>query len=107
MKFGMRILATASVAACIGIAAPAYADGNVVCNSGATENWKPVNAVKKKVAMEGWKLLKVLVQGDCYEVYAHNEAGQTVEAFFHPVTLKKLLVLRRGTEIYRAKDFTG
>lgn len=107
MKFAMRILVPVSMAACLGLAAPAYADGNVVCNGGPAESWKPVNAVKKKVAMEGWKLLKVLVQGDCYEVYAHNEAGQTVEAFFHPVTMKKLLVLRRGTEIYRAPDFKG
>jgi hypothetical protein len=28
-----------------------------------------------------------------------------LEAFFHPVTLKKLVVYRRGEEIFRAKGF--
>ena len=32
-------------------------------------------------------------------------SGQAIEAFFHPVTLRKLLVFRRGTEIYRAEGF--
>ena len=41
------------------------------------------------------------------EVYARTANGQAVEAFFHPVTLKKLLVLRRGKEIYCAPGFTG
>ena len=47
------------------------------------------------------------VQGDCYEVYAHTKQGQSVEAFFHPVTLEKLVVFRRGQEIFRAKGFKG
>lgn len=45
------------------------------------------------------------VEGDCYEVYARNSDGQVLEAFFHPVTLEKLVVYRRGAEIYRKKGF--
>jgi hypothetical protein len=47
------------------------------------------------------------VQGDCYEVYARTEAGQAIEAFFHPVTLEKLVVFRRGREIFRKDGFNG
>jgi len=46
------------------------------------------------------------VDGDCYELYARNANGQAIEAFFHPVTLQKLIVYRRGQEIYRAPGFS-
>jgi len=35
----------------------------------------------------------------------YTESGQVIEAFFHPVTLQKLVVFRRGQEIYRAANF--
>lgn len=91
----------------LGIGSPALADGDVRCNAGAQEKWQPVKKLKKQAWLEGWELLKVQVEGDCYEVYARTETGQAIEAFFHPVTLKKLVVYRRGQEIYRAPGFTG
>jgi hypothetical protein len=45
------------------------------------------------------------IEGDCYEMYAHTAEGQAVEAFFHPVTLQKLIVFRRGKEVFRAPGF--
>lgn len=106
MKKASRILTVAAMTGALILAAPpAFADGDVQCKSGPSENWKPISKLKKKVWLEGWSLLKLQVQGDCYEVYAHTESGQSVEAFFHPVTLKKLVVFRRGSEIYRASDF--
>jgi hypothetical protein len=89
----------------LGSASPAYADGNVVCKSGPAAKWQPMKKLKKQAWLEGWEILKTQVEGDCYEVYARNESGQAIEAFFHPVTLKKLVVYRRGQEIYRAPDF--
>jgi hypothetical protein len=88
-------------------ATPAYADGDVRCNSGPQQGWKPIRALKKQAWLEGWTINKVQIEGDCYEIYARTENGQAIEAFFHPVTLKKLLVYRRGSEIYRAPGFTG
>ncbi|MCB2060081.1 MAG: PepSY domain-containing protein [Novosphingobium sp.] len=103
-----RLLAISLSAAALALAsAPAHADGNVTCNSGAKENWQPINKLKKKVWLERWSLLKTQIEGDCYEVYARTESGQAIEAFFHPVTLEKLVVFRRGKEIYRAKGFEG
>ena len=100
-----RLALTAIAGAMFLTAAPAYADGNVQCKSGPAKNWTPIAKMKKKVWMEGWELLKLQVEGDCYEVYARDESGQSIEAFFHPVTLEKLVVYRRGSEIYRSSTF--
>ncbi len=96
-----------AAAVAIGMAAPARADGDIACNAGPKDKWETMARLKKKVWLEEWKLLKIQVEGDCYEVYARTKEGQSIEAFFHPVTLKKLVVFRRGQEIYRADGFTG
>ena len=88
------------------LAAPAaHADGNVRCNAGSQDKWKPLKQVHKQAFLEGWTVQKAQVEGDCYEVYARTESGQAIEAFFHPVTLQKLIVYRRGREIFRAPGF--
>lgn len=102
-----RITAALAAAATLAVAVPARADGDVKCNAGPQSGWQTTDKLKKKAWMEGWEILKTQVQGDCYEVYARTENGQAIEAFFHPVTLKKLLVLRRGQETYRAQGFKG
>jgi len=86
---------------------PALADGDVQCNSGPQAKWQKIDKLKKKAWLEGWKVQKLQVEGDCYEVYAQTENGMAIEAFFHPVTLEKLVVFRRGSEIYRKDGFTG
>ncbi len=100
-----RPLAALAVLCALGLSAPALADGDVRCNSGPQAGWKKVNDAKKAVWLEGWTLIEARVTGDCYEMYARNETGQVIEAFFHPVTLKKLIVYRRGKEIFRAPGF--
>ena len=100
-------MAAAFSAALITVSSPARADGDIVCNAGPKDSWKPIADLKKKAWKEGWKINKAQVEGDCYEIYAVTEEGQAVEAFFHPVTLQKLVVFRRGSEIYRAKGFKG
>lgn len=103
-----RYLATLPVVlAAFAVSPAAYADGDVRCNGGPQDKWKPMAQVRKKAWMEGWTVQKAQIEGDCYEVYARTETGQAVEAFFHPVTLQKLVVYRRGQEIFRAPGFTG
>lgn len=99
-------LALAAFAA-FAFAQPALADGDVVCSSGPKTNWEELTKLRKKAWQQGWEVLKVQVQGDCYEVYARNEQGQAIEAFFHPVTLEMLVVYRRGREIFRKTGFNG
>ena len=38
-----------------------------------------------------------------FEVYGTDPKGNRVEAYFHPVSFKKLLVSRCGEILYRAK----
>ena len=103
----VSLLFVGIAALALGLGAPAQADGDVTCNAGPQSGWAKMSKLKKKAWLEEWKLLKMQVEGDCYEVYARTKEGQSVEAFFHPVTLKKLVVFRRGQEIYRAEGFTG
>jgi len=107
MKLSLRGFGVAVAGMSLWIGSPAQADGNVRCDAGPRGNWKSLSEVRKKAWMEGWKVARVQVEGDCYEVYAHTEAGLAIEAFFHPVTLRKLVVFRRGSEIYRAPGFGG
>ncbi|MBB6122395.1 PepSY domain-containing protein [Sphingobium subterraneum] len=106
-QYNTPFLAVLLAAPALFLSTPARADGDVRCNSGPQQNWKPMSALKKQAWLEGWTVQKAQIEGDCYEVYARTENGQAVEAFFHPVTLQKLLVLRRGREIYRAPGFTN
>lgn len=99
--------AAMAAAALFAAATPAHADGDLRCNAGPAAQWKPLSELRKKVWVEGWTVQKAQVQGDCYEVYARTEIGQAIEAFFHPVTLQKLVVYRRGSEVFRAPGFTG
>jgi hypothetical protein len=50
---------------------------------------------------QGWQVRKSKVDGGCYEVYGTDEKGNRVEAYFHPVTLEKLLVSRRGQVLFK------
>lgn len=106
-KFRALFCAGVAAAVCLVFSSPALADGDVRCNSGPAASWQPIEKLKKKAFLEGWTILKTQVEGDCYEVYARTETGQAIEAFFHPVTLQKLVVFRRGKEIFRAKGFSG
>lgn len=105
MKLNRTLLAMTLAPMAMLAASTAHADGNVRCDSGPRENWKPLVEARKKAWLEGWAIQKVQVEGDCYEIYARTEGGQAIEAFFHPVTLQKLVVYRRGREIYRAPSF--
>jgi len=93
----------AAACAALALSSPALADGAVQCNAGPAENWRPLAELKKKAWLEGWTVLETRIAGDCYEVYARNETGQALDAFFHPVSLQKLVVFRRGKEVFRAK----
>ncbi len=98
MKFAAPALLSVTA---LGLAAPAFGHGKVQCNGGPKTGWKPVTALTAKLTAEGWKIKKAKPERDCYEVYATTKDGK-VEAFFHPVTLEKVLVLQRGKVLYKA-----
>ena len=59
--------------------------------------------LQKQLTKDGWQVRKAKVDNGCYEVYGTDPKGNRVEAYFHPVSFKKLLVSRRGAVLYRAK----
>lgn len=64
----------------------AQATGLATCDSGPQSGWKPKEELTKQLEAKGWKVRMVKPDGGCYEVYAMDEKGQRVEAYFHPVT---------------------
>ncbi len=69
------------------LAAPAYATGLATCESGPKSGWQATEVLEKQLTEKGWTVRRIKEDGGCYEVYALNESGQRVEAYFHPVTL--------------------
>ena len=93
---------TAAAAALVFPAMPAAATGKMTCDA-PQKHWKSLPALEARLKKEGWQVRKSKVDGGCYEVYGTDPKGNRVEAYFHPVSFKKLLVSRRGQVLYRAR----
>lgn len=86
----LRALACGAGAVLLGAIAPAFATGLATCDSGPQESWQPKAALEQQLAASGWKVNRIKVDGGCYEVYAIDEKGKRVEAYFHPRTLERV-----------------
>lgn len=84
----MKIVVTCGLVAAVLFTLPAQATGLATCDSGPPEKWQRPSVLEKKLVDMQWKVRRIKVDGGCYEVYALNEKGQRVEAYFHPVTLE-------------------
>ena len=65
----------------------AAATGLATCDSGPKEGWQPQAKLEQMLKDKGWTVRRIKEDGGCYEVYALDDKGQRVEAYFHPVTL--------------------
>lgn len=83
------------------LAGPAHATGLLTCDAGDSKDWASQDALKTALGKQGWEVAKIKVDGNCYEVYGRTPEGERVEAYFHPVTMEKLLVSRRGQILFR------
>jgi hypothetical protein len=99
----MKFLPYALAAAVALSASPALATGKMTCNAGPQKGWKSQAVLQQTLKKQGWQVRKSKVDGGCYEVYGTDPKGNKVEAYFHPVTLEKLLVSRRGEVLYKKK----
>ena len=77
------ILAAVALLAC----SSAQATGLATCESGPKDKWQPQDKLEKMLSEKGWKIRRIKEDGGCYEVYALNDKGERVEAYFHPLTL--------------------
>ena len=102
MKFSQAMMALAAATAMQFAGSPAaLATGKMKCDSGPQSTWKSRTDLESKLTKDGWKVKKSKVDGGCYEVYGVTPEGQNVEAYFHPVTMEKLLVSQRGKVIFK------
>ena len=63
------------------------ATGLATCDSGPRDTWQSQQKLEKMLTDRGWKIRRIKEDGGCYEVYAFDEKGERVEAYFHPKTL--------------------
>lgn len=103
MKYSAFAVAMAAVLASAGLSAPAFATGKMSCEAGPQSGWKTRAELETSLVKQGWTVKKSKVDGGCYEVYGTTPEGDRVEAYFHPVSLEKLLVSRRGEILFRKK----
>ena len=101
MKYSAFAVAMAAVLASAGLSAPAFATGKMSCEAGPQSGWKTRAELETSLVKQGWTVKKSKVDGGCYEVYGTTPEGDRVEAYFHPVSLEKLLVSRRGEILFR------
>ncbi len=104
----MRLVSTlvaGAAAAAVFVAAPAAATGVITCKAGPQSGWKTQAQLKDMLVKDGWTVRKSKVDGGCYEVYGTTPQGDRVEAYFHPVTLEKLYVARRGEVLFRKPGY--
>jgi hypothetical protein len=98
-------LALLAASAAAFAATPASATGAIKCKPTPQSSWKSQDALKAKLVKEGWTVRKSKVDGGCYEVYGTTPEGDRVEAYFHPVSLEKLYVARRGQVLFRKEGY--
>ena len=70
----------------------AGATGLATCDSGSTDGWQPQEKLTAMLKGKGWEVRNVKVDGGCFEVYAIDDKGERVEAYFHPVTLERVTI---------------
>jgi hypothetical protein len=84
-------LVLASALAAGAAAIPAQAHGDVSCTVPRKER-QPSVKLQRDLRAAGWNVKKIQIYNGCYEVYGFDEAGNSVEAFFHPKTLERIPV---------------
>lgn len=104
MKLKTLPLTALAITAAIAFSAPAYATGFHTCEATDPADWASVDALKEKVAEDGFEYRRHKPDGGCYEVYIKYTDDRIAEAYYHPVTLVLELIQRRGTVLYEAPE---
>ena len=82
----------------------ANATGMMTCDSGDQSTWQSEQVLTEKITAKGWQVRHMKIDGGCYEVYGTTPEGDRVEAYFHPVSMEKLLVHRRGEILFKKEE---
>ena len=84
----IRLAPAAALCTALLATTTASATGLATCDSGPKSGWQPQEKLEKELTDKGWKVRRIKEDGGCYEVYAMDDTGQRVEAYFHPVTFE-------------------
>lgn len=84
-----KLLITLTVLAGFILPMQAPATGLATCDEPESE-WQSQDVLQKQLAEKGWKIRRIKVDGGCYEVYAMDDKGSRVEAYFNPRTLERI-----------------
>tara|TARA_R110002072_G_scaffold241713_2_gene400578 strand:- start:333 stop:611 length:279 start_codon:yes stop_codon:yes gene_type:complete len=76
------LLTTALVLGIMG-AGTAFASDDDSCDVKMVD-WQPVEALQQKLEADGWKVNRIKTDDGCYEVYAIDDKGRRIEAYFNP-----------------------
>jgi hypothetical protein len=95
MSVQLHKIARAALLAALFWASQAAGTGLATCESEPRSQWQPPEKLEKQLTEQGWKVRRIKEDGGCYEVYAFNEKGERIEAYFHPHTLAPVPVKSR------------
>ena len=86
-KLSVALLVAAALASTAQVAS---ATGLATCDSGSPDTWQSQDKLAATLKEKGWQIRNIKVDGGCYEVYAIDEKGEKIEAYFHPVTFERI-----------------
>lgn len=87
----MRSIHASALAALL-FSPAAGATGLATCDSGPQSGWQGTEVLQEQLVAAGWQVRMIKEDGGCYEVYAIDDQGERVEAYFDPVTLERVPV---------------
>lgn len=67
-------------------AVPVMAHAAADCEAHPREQWMKEADLKAALVDAGYTIKKFKIDGNCYEMYGHNEKGQRVEIYMDTVT---------------------
>ncbi len=79
-----RLFANFSALLLLTLASNVSATGLATCDSGDPSGWKSQDDLKVQLEEKGWEVRRIKIDGGCYEVYAVDDSGKKVEAYFDP-----------------------
>lgn len=80
-------LVLAATAVAFGLAATA-ASASTPCTDQPRSAWMKAEEVRTRLEQQGYRIRRVKVDNNCYEVYATDRDGKQVEMYVDPVTAK-------------------
>lgn len=89
MRARSKLFATLLATSLIGLSAgAAMASGDGDCAYAPRADWRSTDDARAAVEAQGYKVVRVKTDDNCYEAYARDEKGAKVEIYIDPVSLK-------------------